>query len=224
MPDAKLERGEIDRRRPSTVAIELWLVRETARHGRSRERGRGDHAAAWPAGHVEIAEATVDPDVLDRSARRALQAVMSILASARFVIRAEALMHLLLSLVLAFQVSRPDPLLSRLAGQWSGTGTVLNQPSKIEMTWSWELGGQFLRLTFRNEMPKPGRSRGTRITGRRRRAVIAGCGSTTPGCSGRSMRAATATRSCRSGERRTPKKAKRPTACFPTARWKSSTA
>ena len=63
-------------------------------------------------------------------------------------------MHLLLSLVLFAAQSVPDPLLSRLAGQWSGTGTVLNQPSKIEMSWSWELGGQFLRLTFRNEMPK----------------------------------------------------------------------
>jgi hypothetical protein len=65
-------------------------------------------------------------------------------------------MHLLLSFVLiaGFAQSGPDPLLSRLAGQWSGTGTVLNQPSKIEMSWSWELGGQFLRLTFRNEMPK----------------------------------------------------------------------
>ena len=45
-----------------------------------------------------------------------------------------------------------DPLLSRLAGQWSGTGTVLNQPAKIQMSWSWELGGRFMRLTFRNEM------------------------------------------------------------------------
>ena len=26
--------------------------------------------------------------------------------------------------------SGADPLLSRLAGQWTGTGTVLNQPSK----------------------------------------------------------------------------------------------
>ncbi len=62
-------------------------------------------------------------------------------------------MHLLLTLVLVLQPA-PDPLLARLAGQWSGTGTVLNQPSKISMTWSWELGGQFLKLTFRNEMPK----------------------------------------------------------------------
>ena len=44
--------------------------------------------------------------------------------------------------------------MSRLVGQWTGTGTVLNQPSKIEMSWSAELGGQFVRLTFRNQMPK----------------------------------------------------------------------
>ena len=62
-------------------------------------------------------------------------------------------MHLLLSLVLVFQTGS-DPLLARLAGPWSGTGTVLNQPSKISLTWTWELGGQFLRLAFRNEMPK----------------------------------------------------------------------
>jgi hypothetical protein len=61
-------------------------------------------------------------------------------------------MHLLISLVLAFQVSS-DPLLTRFAGQWSGAGTVLSQPSKISLTWTAELGGQFLRLTFRNEMP-----------------------------------------------------------------------
>jgi hypothetical protein len=46
-----------------------------------------------------------------------------------------------------------DPLLARLVGQWTGAGMVLGQPSKIEMSWSAELGGQFVRLTFRNEMP-----------------------------------------------------------------------
>jgi Protein of unknown function (DUF1579) len=63
------------------------------------------------------------------------------------------MMHLLLSLALAVQAGS-DPLLSRFAGQWSGTGTVLNQPAKISITWTPELNGQFLRLTFRNEMPK----------------------------------------------------------------------
>jgi hypothetical protein len=45
-----------------------------------------------------------------------------------------------------------DPLLSRLEGQWSGEGTVSNQPSRIDMEWSWTLGGRFLRLAFRNTM------------------------------------------------------------------------
>jgi hypothetical protein len=70
-------------------------------------------------------------------------------------------MHLLLALVLVFsQAQSPktqasaDALLSKFAGQWTGTGTVLSQPSKISISWTLELGGQFLRLTFRNEMPK----------------------------------------------------------------------
>lgn len=60
-------------------------------------------------------------------------------------------MNLLLSLTLIIQAAA-DPLLSRLVGEWTGTGTVLEQPSTIRMSWTWELGGQFLRLTFRNEM------------------------------------------------------------------------
>ena len=62
-------------------------------------------------------------------------------------------MRLLLALVLAAQANG-DALLNRFAGNWSGTGTVLNQPSKISISWVWELGGQFLRLSFKNEMPK----------------------------------------------------------------------
>lgn len=62
-------------------------------------------------------------------------------------------MQLLMALALMFQVSA-DTLLTRFAGQWTGTGTVLNQPAKIAITFTPELGGQFLRLTFRNEMPK----------------------------------------------------------------------
>jgi hypothetical protein len=59
----------------------------------------------------------------------------------------------ILSIVLTVAMQAgADPLLARLAGQWTGTGTVLNQPSKIEMAWTWELGGRFLKLTFRNEM------------------------------------------------------------------------
>src|SRR5262245_16509045 len=73
-------------------------------------------------------------------------------------------MHLLLTLVLAFPFDSPalaqggqagtDTLLTRFAGHWSGTGIVLGQPSKISIAWTWELSGQFLRLTFRNDMPK----------------------------------------------------------------------
>lgn len=62
-------------------------------------------------------------------------------------------MRLLLALVLIIQANT-DPLLNRLAGNWTGTGTVLGQPSKISLTWNWELSAQFLRLTFKNEMPK----------------------------------------------------------------------
>ncbi len=94
-------------------------------------------------------------------------------------------MNLMLALVLTLQTT-VDPLLSRLVGQWSGTGTVLNQPSKIEMSWSAVLGGQFVRLTFRNEMPKS-LFEGHGITARwatlrlrsGQSAVIAVCGLTT---------------------------------------------
>jgi hypothetical protein len=64
-------------------------------------------------------------------------------------------MYRLLSLAVAAGLiaqTGNDPLLSRLAGQWAGSGTVLNQPAKIEMEWAWELGGQFLKLSFKNEM------------------------------------------------------------------------
>ena len=66
-------------------------------------------------------------------------------------------MHLLLALVViagAVVQSGKDPLLARFEGTWRGTGTVLNQPSKIVLTWTWELSGQFSRLVFTNEMPK----------------------------------------------------------------------
>lgn len=55
-----------------------------------------------------------------------------------------------------------DPFLTRLPGHWSGEGTVLNQDSAIEMEWAWTLDGQFLELTFRNEMrgSRPGRFEG----------------------------------------------------------------
>ena len=66
-------------------------------------------------------------------------------------------MQLVLALVIvagAVVQTGNDPLFARFEGSWNGTGTVLNQPSKISLTWTWELSGQFLRLVFRNEMPK----------------------------------------------------------------------
>ena len=89
-------------------------------------------------------------------------------------------MNLLLALVIAVQTT-VDPLLGRLVGRWTGTGMVLNQPSRIEMSWSVELGGQFVRLIFRNEMPKS-LFEGTRITAPWARAAIAVCGLTIPAC------------------------------------------
>ena len=65
-------------------------------------------------------------------------------------------MHLLLLLALIARFGAQtgsDPLLTRLVGTWAGTGTVLNQPAKIEMEWAWQLDGQFLKLSFKNHMP-----------------------------------------------------------------------
>ncbi len=66
-------------------------------------------------------------------------------------------MHLFLPVAVVIGIvvqTAPDPLLARFAGAWTGGGTVLNQPSQISATWTWELDGQFLRLTFRNQMPR----------------------------------------------------------------------
>lgn len=100
-------------------------------------------------------------------------------------------MHFLLSLVLAVQLGS-DTLLTRFAGQWSGTGTVLSQPAKISMAWTWELGGHFCDWRFEMKCRRPF-LRGTRITGlvatlrlRSGQAAVTGvCGSTTRARSGR---------------------------------------
>ena len=66
-------------------------------------------------------------------------------------------MHLFLPVAVVIGIvvqTAPDPLLARLAGSWTGNGTVLNQPAQISATWTWELSGQFLRLTFRNQMAR----------------------------------------------------------------------
>ena len=63
MPDAKLERGEVSAD-PSTVTTNVWLS------GKLRGTGEAVNAVAAitlrlaPAGHVEMAEAVVDPTIL----------------------------------------------------------------------------------------------------------------------------------------------------------------
>lgn len=59
----------------------------------------------------------------------------------------------LTALLVALQgASPPDPLLSRLAGRWDGTGTVLNTAATVRLACEWTLDGRFLRLTFVNQM------------------------------------------------------------------------
>ena len=62
-------------------------------------------------------------------------------------------MRLLLALVFSLQANG-DALLSRFAGNWAGSGTVLNQPARVFVSWTWQLDGQFIRVTFKNELPK----------------------------------------------------------------------
>ena len=62
-------------------------------------------------------------------------------------------MRLLLALVFSLQANG-DALLSRFAGNWAGSGTVLNQPARVSVSWTWQLDGQFIRVTFKNELPK----------------------------------------------------------------------
>ena len=73
---------------------------------------------------------------------------------ASIVIGGDAI-HLLLALVLGCGLQPSGPLLSRLAGQWTGTGTVSISRRRSQMSWSLELGGQFHATDVpQNEMPK----------------------------------------------------------------------
>ncbi|MGE3275983.1 MAG: hypothetical protein AB7O67_12780 [Vicinamibacterales bacterium] len=48
------------------------------------------------------------------------------------------------------QAPAHDPLFERLAGRWSGRGTVLGQATDVTLDWEWVLGDRFLRLRFTN--------------------------------------------------------------------------
>lgn len=63
------------------------------------------------------------------------------------------------------QAQTPSPaaspattLLGRLAGPWSGSGTILGQPSTVELQWTPVLDGRFTRLTFTSHIGAPPKS------------------------------------------------------------------
>jgi hypothetical protein len=73
--------------------------------------------------------------------------------------------HLAVTLLLA-AVAAPQPLapperaaamaiLERLAGAWTGSGTILGQPATVEMQWTPVLDGRFVRLTFTSHIGPP---------------------------------------------------------------------
>lgn len=67
MPDAKLERGDIATDGdPSTIAIKLWLSGKLRGTGEAVNTVVPIALTLAAAGHVEVAEASVDPDVLDK--------------------------------------------------------------------------------------------------------------------------------------------------------------
>ena len=62
---------------------------------------------------------------------------------------------LLTALVLILVQTAPrDAFLGSLAGDWSGTGTVLQSKADVRLTWTWTLDGEFMRLSFVNTMEK----------------------------------------------------------------------
>lgn len=50
-------------------------------------------------------------------------------------------------------------LLARLVGAWTGTGTILGQPSTVELQWTPVLDGRFVRLTFTSHIGPPPKAR-----------------------------------------------------------------
>lgn len=49
----------------------------------------------------------------------------------------------------------PDPLHDRFAGRWAGTGTILGQPSRVELTVERTLDGRFTRLVWVSHIGPP---------------------------------------------------------------------
>jgi hypothetical protein len=65
MPDAKLERGDV-KPDPGGVAVELWLSGTLRGTGEPVNSVVGVTLRLAAAGHVDVAEATVEPVVLDQ--------------------------------------------------------------------------------------------------------------------------------------------------------------
>jgi hypothetical protein len=62
------------------------------------------------------------------------------------------MLTLIVAVVLTLQAAASDPLLARLVGVWTGTGTVLGQPARVHMEWAPTLDGSFVRLMFVNDI------------------------------------------------------------------------
>jgi hypothetical protein len=52
-----------------------------------------------------------------------------------------------------------DALVAKLVGRWDGTGTILGQPSRVQMEWTPVLGGRFVKLTFESHIGAPPKAR-----------------------------------------------------------------
>ena len=68
------------------------------------------------------------------------------------MIRTVSLLLLALTTTAAAAADQPaaSPLgvLAALEGRWEGTGTILGQPSRVEIEWSRTLEARFMKLTF----------------------------------------------------------------------------
>ena len=56
--------------------------------------------------------------------------------------------------LIVLQGSPRDAFLASLAGDWRGTGTVLQSRADVRLTWAWTLDGEFMRLSFVNTMER----------------------------------------------------------------------
>jgi len=66
-----------------------------------------------------------------------------------------SLYYALLLWFVSLQLLRGQSISEKLAGDWTGKGTLMGQTASFTMQWSWQLEHQFLRLKFQNmRIPK----------------------------------------------------------------------